>query len=59
MLNLVNIEAVYKLNMGTSETGERNQILYKTAKVDDQDIFYREAGPRDVSLESNDSLNSS
>ena len=32
--------------MSTSVTGERNQTLYKTAKVDDLDIFYREAGPR-------------
>ena len=31
--------------MATSVTGERNQTLYKTAKVDDLDIFYREAGP--------------
>jgi len=34
--------------MVTSVTGERNQTLYKTAKVDDLDIFYREAGPRDA-----------
>lgn len=34
--------------MSTSVTGERNQTLYKTAKVDDLDIFYREAGPRDA-----------
>ena len=34
--------------MNTSETGERNQTLYKTAKVDDLDIFYREAGSRDA-----------
>src|SRR6185503_11275142 len=34
--------------MNASETGERNQPLYKTAKVDDQDIFFREAGPRDA-----------
>jgi pimeloyl-ACP methyl ester carboxylesterase len=32
----------------TSETREQNQTLYKTAKVDDLDIFYREAGPRDA-----------
>jgi pimeloyl-ACP methyl ester carboxylesterase len=34
--------------MATSVTGERNQTLYKTAKVDDLDIFYREAGHRDA-----------
>jgi pimeloyl-ACP methyl ester carboxylesterase len=34
--------------MVTSVTGERNQTLYKTAKVDDLDIFYREAGHRDA-----------
>jgi pimeloyl-ACP methyl ester carboxylesterase len=34
--------------MATSITGERNQTLYKTAKVDDLDIFYREAGHRDA-----------
>jgi pimeloyl-ACP methyl ester carboxylesterase len=34
--------------MNASETGERNQTLYKTAKVDDLDIFYREAGHRDA-----------
>jgi pimeloyl-ACP methyl ester carboxylesterase len=34
--------------MSTSVTGERNQTLYKIAKVDDLDIFYREAGPRDA-----------
>jgi pimeloyl-ACP methyl ester carboxylesterase len=34
--------------MVTSVTGERNQTLYKTAKVDDLGIFYREAGPRDA-----------
>jgi pimeloyl-ACP methyl ester carboxylesterase len=34
--------------MVTSVTGERNQTLYKTAKVDDLDIFYREAGSRDA-----------
>jgi pimeloyl-ACP methyl ester carboxylesterase len=34
--------------MGTSQTGERNQTLYKIAKVDGLDIFYREAGPRDA-----------
>jgi len=34
--------------VSTSVTGERNQTLYKTAKVDDLDIFYREAGPRDA-----------
>jgi pimeloyl-ACP methyl ester carboxylesterase len=33
--------------MSASET-ERNQTLYKTAKVDNLDIFYREAGPRDA-----------
>jgi pimeloyl-ACP methyl ester carboxylesterase len=32
----------------TGETGERNQTMYKTAKVDDLDIFYREAGHRDA-----------
>jgi pimeloyl-ACP methyl ester carboxylesterase len=35
-------------DISTSETGGRNQTLYKTAKVDDLDIFYREAGPRDA-----------
>jgi pimeloyl-ACP methyl ester carboxylesterase len=34
--------------MSTSETGEGNRTLYKTAKVDDLDIFYREAGPRNA-----------
>jgi pimeloyl-ACP methyl ester carboxylesterase len=34
--------------MATSVTAERNQTLYKTAKVDDLDIFYREAGDRDA-----------
>jgi pimeloyl-ACP methyl ester carboxylesterase len=34
--------------MVTSVTRERNQTLYKTAKVDDLDIFYREAGHRDA-----------
>jgi pimeloyl-ACP methyl ester carboxylesterase len=34
--------------MSASETRERNQTLYKTAKVDGLDIFYREAGPRDA-----------
>ena len=34
--------------MNTGETGERNQTVYKTAKVDDLDIFYREAGHRDA-----------
>ena len=34
--------------MATSVTRERNQTLYKTAKVDDLDIFYREAGHRDA-----------
>jgi pimeloyl-ACP methyl ester carboxylesterase len=34
--------------MNTGETGERNQTMYKTAKVDDLDIFYREAGHRDA-----------
>jgi pimeloyl-ACP methyl ester carboxylesterase len=34
--------------MVTSVTGERNQTLYKTTKVDDLDIFYREAGHRDA-----------
>ena len=36
-------------DMNTGETGERNQTMYKTAKVDDLDIFYREAGHRDGS----------
>jgi pimeloyl-ACP methyl ester carboxylesterase len=34
--------------MATSVTAERNQTLYKRAKVDDLDIFYREAGDRDA-----------
>src|ERR671924_359066 len=34
--------------MNTSRTGERNQTLYKTAKVDDLNVFYREAGHRDA-----------
>jgi len=34
--------------MNTNETAERTQTLYKTAKVDDLDIFYREAGHRDA-----------
>jgi pimeloyl-ACP methyl ester carboxylesterase len=34
--------------MSASETRERNQTLYKTAKVDGLDIFYREAGSRDA-----------
>jgi pimeloyl-ACP methyl ester carboxylesterase len=34
--------------MGTSITGERNPILYKTTKVDNLDIFYREAGSREA-----------
>jgi pimeloyl-ACP methyl ester carboxylesterase len=34
--------------MSSSVAGERNQTLYKTAKVDDLDIFYREAGSRDA-----------
>jgi pimeloyl-ACP methyl ester carboxylesterase len=33
--------------MSARET-ERNQTLYKTVKVDNLDIFYREAGPRDA-----------
>lgn len=32
--------------MATSVTGERNQTLYKTTRVDNLDIFYREAGSR-------------
>lgn len=35
-------------DMNTGETRERNQTMYKTAKVDDLDIFYREAGHRDA-----------
>jgi pimeloyl-ACP methyl ester carboxylesterase len=35
-------------DISADETGERNQTLYKTAKVDNLDIFYREAGPRDA-----------
>lgn len=31
-----------------NETGERNRTLYKTAKIDGLDIFYREAGPKDA-----------
>jgi pimeloyl-ACP methyl ester carboxylesterase len=34
--------------MSTSVTGETNRILYKTAKVDNLDIFYREAGSREA-----------
>jgi pimeloyl-ACP methyl ester carboxylesterase len=34
--------------MSTSITGERNWILYKTTKVDNLDIFYREAGSREA-----------
>jgi pimeloyl-ACP methyl ester carboxylesterase len=34
--------------MAASEIGDRSQTFYKTAKVDDQDIFYREAGPRNT-----------
>lgn len=34
--------------MSTSVTGERNWILYKTTKVDNVDIFYREAGSREA-----------
>jgi pimeloyl-ACP methyl ester carboxylesterase len=34
--------------MSTSVTGERNRILYKTTKVDNLDIFYREAGSREA-----------
>ena len=34
--------------MNANETGERNQTLYKIAKVDDLDILYREAGSRDA-----------
>jgi pimeloyl-ACP methyl ester carboxylesterase len=34
--------------MGMNETGERNRTLYKTAKIDGLDIFYREAGPKDA-----------
>ncbi len=36
------------MQMSTSITRERNQTLYKTAKVDDLDIFYREAGSREA-----------
>ena len=31
-----------------NETGERNRTLYKIAKIDGLDIFYREAGPKDA-----------
>lgn len=34
--------------MSTSVTGEKNRILYKTTKVDNLDIFYREAGLREA-----------
>jgi pimeloyl-ACP methyl ester carboxylesterase len=34
--------------MNASETKERNQPLYKIAKVDNLDIFYREAGQADA-----------
>jgi pimeloyl-ACP methyl ester carboxylesterase len=34
------------MEMSTSITEERNPILYKTTKVDNLDIFYREAGSR-------------
>jgi pimeloyl-ACP methyl ester carboxylesterase len=34
--------------MSSGYTVERNQTLYKTAKLDNLDIFYREAGPRDA-----------
>jgi pimeloyl-ACP methyl ester carboxylesterase len=34
--------------MSTSVTGEKNRILYKTTKVDNLDIFYREAGSREA-----------
>lgn len=34
--------------MSTSITGERNPILYKTTKVDNLNIFYREAGSREA-----------
>jgi pimeloyl-ACP methyl ester carboxylesterase len=34
--------------MGMNETGERNRTLYKIAKIDGLDIFYREAGPKDA-----------
>ncbi len=35
-------------DMNTSETGERNQTMYKTAKIDGLDIFYLEAGSRNA-----------
>ena len=34
--------------MSTNQAGERHRTLYKTAKVDDLNIFYREAGPRNA-----------